>query len=76
MIEALRGAQVLVTRMGPVTERVLEVALDTTAWTKPTVIVEPDAGRAAYYTRGFEEHLERLAQARSRARQQAEAEDV
>jgi erythritol kinase len=43
------------------------VALDAAAWTKPTVIVEPDAGRAAYYTQGFEEHLERLAQARSRA---------
>lgn len=44
------------------------VALDTEAWTRPTAVVEPDAGRAAYYTRGYEDHLARLAEARGRAR--------
>ncbi|MFF7753724.1 FGGY family carbohydrate kinase [Streptomyces sp. NPDC007971] len=44
------------------------VALDTAAWTGPTRVVEPDAARAAYYAKGYEEHLERLAAARERAR--------
>ena len=44
------------------------VALDAGAWTRPTTVVEPDAGRAAYYARGYEGHLARLAQARDRAR--------
>jgi erythritol kinase (D-erythritol 1-phosphate-forming) len=44
------------------------VALDTEAWTRPTAVVEPDAGRAAYHARGYEQHLARLAAARSRAR--------
>jgi xylulokinase/erythritol kinase len=44
------------------------MALDAEAWTRPTRIVEPDPARAAYYTQGYEEHLTRLAEARSRAR--------
>jgi erythritol kinase len=44
------------------------VALDAEAWTRPTAVVEPDAGRAAYYAKGYQEHLARLAQARQRAR--------
>ncbi|WP_330457854.1 carbohydrate kinase [Streptomyces sp. NBC_00820] len=44
------------------------VALDTAAWTEPTLVVEPDAERAAYYAKGYEEHLRRLAEARDRAR--------
>jgi sugar (pentulose or hexulose) kinase len=44
------------------------VGLDAAAWTKPTAVVEPDAGRAAFYTKGYEEHLARLTQARDRAR--------
>lgn len=44
------------------------VALDTAVWTKPTAIVEPDAARAAYYAKGYAEHLTRLAEARDRAR--------
>ncbi|ANP55071.1 xylulokinase/erythritol kinase [Streptomyces griseochromogenes] len=44
------------------------LALDAAAWTEPTLVVEPDAARAAYYTKGYEEHLERLAGARQRAR--------
>ncbi|MFF0157672.1 FGGY family carbohydrate kinase [Streptomyces sp. NPDC005263] len=44
------------------------VALDATAWTRPTEVVEPDPVRAAYYTKGFDEHLARLATARDRAR--------
>ncbi|MES5821086.1 FGGY-family carbohydrate kinase [Streptomyces sp. RG80] len=44
------------------------VALDTSAWTEPTAVVEPDAARAAYYAKGYEEHLGRLSQARTRAR--------
>ncbi|MCZ4603078.1 carbohydrate kinase [Streptomyces sp. Lzd4kr] len=43
-------------------------ALDAGAWTRPTAIVEPDAARAAYYARGYEEHLTRLSEARGRAR--------
>ena len=42
------------------------VPLDAGVWTRPTEIVEPDAGRAAYYAKGFEEHLARLAVARGR----------
>ncbi|MEU6470750.1 FGGY-family carbohydrate kinase [Streptomyces massasporeus] len=44
------------------------VGLDARAWTKPTAVVEPDPERAAFYTSGYAEHLERLAQARDRAR--------
>ncbi len=44
------------------------VALDAQAWTRPTAVVEPDAGRAAYYAKGYEEHLRRLTEARERAR--------
>ncbi|MEU3937584.1 FGGY-family carbohydrate kinase [Streptomyces sp. NPDC029044] len=44
------------------------VPLDAEVWTKPTAVVEPDPGRAAFYTRGYEEHLDRLAGARARAR--------
>ncbi|GAA2500107.1 FGGY-family carbohydrate kinase [Streptomyces longisporus] len=44
------------------------VALDATAWTEPTAVVEPDAARAAYYAKAYEDHLDRLAQARGRAR--------
>lgn len=43
-------------------------ALDAGAWTRPTTVVEPDAARAAYYARGYEEHLTRLSEARGRAR--------
>ncbi|MFF7893791.1 FGGY family carbohydrate kinase [Streptomyces sp. NPDC007907] len=45
------------------------VGLDAVAWTKPTAVVEPDPERAAFYTRGYAEHLDRLSQARDRARQ-------
>ncbi|WP_328747522.1 carbohydrate kinase [Streptomyces sp. NBC_00285] len=44
------------------------VPLDAAAWTEPTAIVEPDAGRASYYAKGYEEHLVRLREARGRAR--------
>lgn len=44
------------------------VPLDTAAWTRPTAVVEPDADRAAYYARAYEDHLERLERARQRAR--------
>jgi xylulokinase/erythritol kinase len=44
------------------------VALDTQTWTRPTALVEPDGARAAYYTKGYEEHLARLSQARARTR--------
>ena len=44
------------------------VALDTAAWTEPTATVQPDAGRAAYYTKAYEDHLARLSEARGRAR--------
>jgi hypothetical protein len=44
------------------------VPLDAGVWTRPTQIVEPDAGRAAYYAKGFEDHLARLAAARHRSR--------
>ncbi|MFG2805508.1 FGGY family carbohydrate kinase [Streptomyces sp. DT199] len=43
------------------------VGLDARAWTKPTAVVEPDPDRAAFYTSGYAEHLDRLAQARDRA---------
>ncbi|MGC0210936.1 MULTISPECIES: FGGY family carbohydrate kinase [Streptomyces] len=42
--------------------------LDARAWTRPTAVVEPDPERAAAYTEGYAEHLERLAGARARAR--------
>ncbi|MFF4499896.1 FGGY family carbohydrate kinase [Streptomyces sp. NPDC001401] len=42
------------------------VALDAVAWTEPTAVVEPDAARAAYYAKAYEDHLARLAQARGR----------
>jgi xylulokinase/erythritol kinase len=44
------------------------VPLDTAAWTEPARVVEPDPDRAAYYAKGYEEHLELLAEARQRAR--------
>ncbi|MGW3036048.1 FGGY family carbohydrate kinase [Streptomyces sp. NPDC001178] len=44
------------------------IALDAAAWTEPTAVVEPDAARAAYYAKAYEDHLARLAQARGRAR--------
>lgn len=44
------------------------VPLDAEAWTRPTDVVEPDEGRAAYYAKGYEEHLARLTEARGRAR--------
>ncbi|MEU6593407.1 FGGY-family carbohydrate kinase [Streptomyces sp. NPDC046881] len=44
------------------------VPLDTAAWTGPTRVIEPDPDRAAYYAKGYEEHLELLAAARDRAR--------
>ncbi|MFF4396910.1 FGGY family carbohydrate kinase [Streptomyces sp. NPDC001480] len=44
------------------------VALDADAWTRPALVVEPDEDRVAYYAKGYEEHLERLAEARARAR--------
>ncbi|WP_405859559.1 carbohydrate kinase [Streptomyces sp. NBC_01515] len=44
------------------------VPLDAGVWTRPTEIVEPDAGRAAFYAKGFEDHLARLAAARHRSR--------
>jgi len=44
------------------------VALDAAAWTEPTAVVEPDAGRAAYYAKAYEDHLARLTEARGRAR--------
>ncbi|TXS78598.1 carbohydrate kinase [Streptomyces sp. sk2.1] len=42
--------------------------LDTAAWTAPTGIVEPDPARAAHYAKEYEDHLTRLAAARTRAR--------
>ncbi|MER6343042.1 FGGY family carbohydrate kinase [Streptomyces sp. NPDC001595] len=44
------------------------VALDAAAWSEPTAVVEPDPERAAFYAKGYEEHLTRLAEARARAR--------
>ncbi len=44
------------------------VALDAAAWTEPTAVVEPDAGRAAFYAKAYGDHLARLAEARGRAR--------
>jgi sugar (pentulose or hexulose) kinase len=44
------------------------VSLDAGAWTEPTAIVEPDPGRSAYYSKRYEEHLDRLEEARGRAR--------
>ncbi|MFJ6898340.1 FGGY family carbohydrate kinase [Streptomyces hokutonensis] len=44
------------------------VPLDAAVWTRPTEVVEPDAGRAAYYTKGYEDHLARLKTARGRER--------
>ncbi|MET8075563.1 FGGY family carbohydrate kinase [Streptomyces sp. NPDC005303] len=43
------------------------VSLDAGAWTEPTAIVEPDPGHSAYYSKGFQEHLVRLDEARGRA---------
>ncbi|MFF4178124.1 FGGY family carbohydrate kinase [Streptomyces sp. NPDC001750] len=42
--------------------------LDTAAWTAPTEVAEPDPARAAFYTKAYEDHLTRLAEARTRAR--------
>ncbi|QIJ62683.1 FGGY-family carbohydrate kinase [Streptomyces sp. JB150] len=44
------------------------VRLDAGAWTRPAAVVEPDPDRAAYYAKGYEEHLARLTEARARAR--------
>jgi hypothetical protein len=43
------------------------VSLDAGVWTEPTAIVEPDPGRSAYYSKGFQEHLARLDVARGQA---------
>ncbi|MER6491128.1 MULTISPECIES: FGGY-family carbohydrate kinase [Streptomyces] len=43
------------------------VSLDAEVWTEPTAVVEPDPGRSAYYSEGFQEHLGRLDVARGRA---------
>ncbi|MFF9397223.1 FGGY family carbohydrate kinase [Streptomyces sp. NPDC014744] len=42
--------------------------LDTAAWTAPAEVVEPDPARAAFYAKAYEDHLTRLAEARTRAR--------
>ncbi|OKJ41491.1 FGGY-family carbohydrate kinase [Streptomyces sp. CB01580] len=42
--------------------------LDTAAWTAPAEVVEPDPARAAFYAKAYENHLTRLAEARTRAR--------
>ncbi|MEU3221303.1 FGGY-family carbohydrate kinase [Streptomyces sp. NPDC006971] len=42
--------------------------LDTAAWTAPAEVAEPDPARAAFYTKAYEDHLTRLAEARTRAR--------
>ncbi|GLF93684.1 FGGY-family carbohydrate kinase [Streptomyces yaizuensis] len=44
------------------------VALDVAAWTAPTAVVEPDPARAEFYTKAYDDHLQRLAAARDRAR--------
>jgi erythritol kinase len=44
------------------------VELDVAAWTAPTAVVDPDPSRAGFYERAYEEHLDRLATSRSRAR--------
>ncbi|MDV9202551.1 carbohydrate kinase, partial [Streptomyces sp. Wh19] len=44
------------------------VQLDTAAWTAPTAVVEPDPAHAAYYAKAYEDHLNRLAEARTHAR--------
>ncbi|MER7044598.1 FGGY-family carbohydrate kinase [Streptomyces jumonjinensis] len=44
------------------------VELETAVWTEPTSVVEPDAERAEFYAKAYDDHLERLAAARSRAR--------
>ncbi|MFJ9536217.1 FGGY family carbohydrate kinase [Streptomyces sp. NPDC101225] len=44
------------------------VRLDARAWTRPTAVVDPDPTRAAYYTKAYENHLSRLAEARGRTR--------
>ncbi|WP_030314522.1 FGGY-family carbohydrate kinase [Streptomyces sp. NRRL B-3229] len=41
-------------------------SLDAGVWTEPTAVVEPDPGRSAYYSEGFQEHLGRLDAARGR----------
>ncbi|MFG3468217.1 FGGY-family carbohydrate kinase [Streptomyces sp. NPDC047982] len=46
-------------------------ALDTAAWTAPREVVEPDPARAAFYAKAYEDHLTRLAEARTRARARA-----
>ncbi|MFD5894107.1 FGGY family carbohydrate kinase [Streptomyces sp. NPDC060366] len=42
------------------------VPLDVAAWTSPTAVVTPDPVRAAYYTKGYDDHLTRLGTARAR----------
>ncbi|WP_406000860.1 FGGY family carbohydrate kinase [Streptomyces sp. NBC_00829] len=44
------------------------VELDTALWTAPTEVVAPDPARSAFYTQAYEEHLDRLAASRVRAR--------
>ncbi|MGW7052694.1 FGGY family carbohydrate kinase [Streptomyces sp. NPDC054887] len=42
------------------------VDLDVASWTRPSAVVEPDAGRAEFYTVGYAGHLARLGEARAR----------
>ncbi|SCF84003.1 FGGY-family carbohydrate kinase [Streptomyces sp. Ncost-T10-10d] len=42
--------------------------LDTAAWTAPAEVVEPDPERAVFYAKAYEDHLARLAAARTHAR--------
>ncbi|MCX4823091.1 carbohydrate kinase [Streptomyces sp. NBC_01142] len=44
------------------------VGLDAASWTAPTAVVEPDPARSGFYAQAYEEHLDRLATARARAR--------
>ncbi|MGK3938173.1 FGGY-family carbohydrate kinase [Streptomyces sp. RP5T] len=43
------------------------ITLDAGVWTEPTAVVEPDPGRSAYYSKGFQEHVARLDAARRTA---------
>ncbi|MEU6351167.1 FGGY-family carbohydrate kinase [Streptomyces sp. NPDC047072] len=42
------------------------VSLDVGGWTEPTVVVEPDAGRVAFYDEGYAEYLGRVKRARKK----------
>ncbi|MET9510674.1 FGGY-family carbohydrate kinase [Streptomyces flavidovirens] len=44
------------------------VELDAASWTRPTAVIEPDAGRAESYTVAYAKHLAHLAEARRRGR--------